>query len=85
MDSAEFTEWLAFDAIEPLPDRRVEAYLAQLAQILVNVNRRADTPPYALADFLLFREPPPPASPQELEDKVRSVFAAFRKPTQKRK
>lgn len=76
MSSSEFTHWLALDAIEPLQDRRQDYYLAQLSQILFNVNRGAGQSALDLQDFLLFQNKPPP-SPDEVEAQLRFIFGGM--------
>lgn len=74
MGSDEFTEWMAFDAIDPIGERRADYRMAQLCQLLANINRDPARPAYALDDFLLFREPAVPADPDELEANLRLIF-----------
>lgn len=82
MSSAEFTHWLALDSIDPLPDRKNELYLAQIAQVLLNVNRGDKQRAFTLEDLLLFTHKPPP-SPDELEHNVRECFSGFRRSRKK--
>lgn len=76
MGSAEFTHWMALDAIDPLPDRRPDYYLAQLAQILFNINRSPGQRALEIEDFLLFKESAP-RSADEVEDNIRLIFGGM--------
>lgn len=67
---------MALDAIDPLPDRRPDYYLAQLAQILFNVNRAAGQRALNIDDFLLFKESPP-RSADEVEEDIRLIFGGM--------
>lgn len=39
VSARELSEWMAYDAVEGLPDRRVELLLAQLLALTANVHR----------------------------------------------
>lgn len=52
MTSAEFTEAMAFEQIEPDPAEVTQNLLAQLLALFANVYRERDEAPYAPADFL---------------------------------
>lgn len=67
---------MALDAIDPLPDRRQDYYLAQLALMAGNRWRPEGARPYELDDFLLFQDRPPP-HPDDVEDRIRMVFGAM--------
>ena len=82
MSSAEFTHWLALDSIDPLPDRKNELYLAQIAQVLLNVNRGDKQRAYTLEDLLLFTHKPP-ADPDEVERNLRASFVGRRRVVKK--
>lgn len=76
VSSSEFTHWMALDAIDPLPDRRQDYYLAQLALMLGNRWRDPKSPVLELKDFLMFQDAPPP-SPDEVEERIRAVFGGM--------
>lgn len=79
MDSAEFTDWMAFDAIEPIGERRADLRMAQLCQLIANINRDPKQGAYALDDFLLFREPAAPVDPEEVDANLRLIFEPLSK------
>jgi hypothetical protein len=51
IDSAEFSEWVAYHNIEPFIDTRLENMLAIIAAILANSNRTKGKP-YPPDDFI---------------------------------
>lgn len=67
---------MAFDAIDPLPDRRPDYYLAQLAQILFNVNRGPGQKALDIDDFMLFKITAP-RSADEVEENLRLIFGGM--------
>lgn len=69
MSSAEFTESLAFEQLEPDPAQITVGLLAQLLALLANVNRdpKKRSEPYRAADFL----PQPVLGRVELENQRR--------------
>lgn len=69
--SRELTEWMAYEAVEPFPAQRLELYLAQVAMLIANANRdpKKRPEPFALTDFLLFREEREP-TPEEAAEKI---------------
>lgn len=79
MSAEEFLEWQAFDAIDPLPDRRADLQFAATTAALMNaLSKRKDGEPWRAADFLLFDWPPPPAPgpAPDLGAQLRAAFAA---------
>lgn len=69
MDSAELSEWLAFDRVEGIPDPHWQtALIALLIARTMGGDRRAQ-----LEDFLPRREPLPEAKPQSTEE-IASFF-----------
>lgn len=52
MPSSELTEWIAYYTLEPFGQERDNWHAAQLASILVNVNRRKNSPPVSTQDFM---------------------------------
>ena len=51
--SRELSEWMAYDALEGLPDRRQELLLASLLAMTININRDPKkSEPAAALDFL---------------------------------
>lgn len=74
MDSAEFTDWQVYDAIDPIGERRADMRMALLCQLIANIHRDPKRGAYTLDDFLLFREPAAPADPEEVEANLRLIF-----------
>ena len=52
MSAAEFAEWMAFDSLEPIGQRREDLRMAVLAALIANQWRGKDTEPYKPADML---------------------------------
>ncbi len=78
MDSAEFTQWQAFDELEPFGSRMVDLAVGQLATLVANINRDPKRQPYALSDFLISRwDVAPPPSQEELDFNLRYIFEAL--------
>lgn len=67
---------MALDATDPLPDRRPDFYLAQIALMLANRWRADKAPAYDLEDFLLFQQRPP-TDPADVADRLRQVFGGM--------
>ena len=52
MPSSELTEWLAYYRLEPFGQERDNWHSATLASILVNTNRRKNTPAVPPSEFM---------------------------------
>lgn len=52
MPSSELTEWMAYYKLEPFGQERDNWHSATLASILINVNRRKNTPAVAPSEFM---------------------------------
>ena len=54
VSAPEFYWWRAFDKISPIGDRRMEIMLAQIAQVLAEVNRnkKKRSKPWQVDDFI---------------------------------
>lgn len=52
MSAREFAEWMAFDSLEPIGQRREDLRMAVLAALIANQWRGKDTEPYKPADML---------------------------------
>jgi hypothetical protein len=65
VDSQEFTEWQAYDRLEPIGEGRLNLILAGLASMTANINRdrEARPEPFEVEDFIPYhmRAPAPPA------------------------
>lgn len=53
MPSAELTEWMAFDQLEPFGEPRADLRAALVCATTANAHRSRDDRPFALDDFLL--------------------------------
>lgn len=57
IDSAEFSEWLAYERLAPLaPDERLHELLATLCAIFASVHRAKNARAYGAEDFMPWRE-----------------------------
>lgn len=76
IDSAEFSEWIAYAGVEPFLIHRTENMLAIVASVIANVNRGKKTKPFTPEDFLPQYAAPKktPDTPQEIEDKLKRFF-----------
>jgi hypothetical protein len=81
MSGAEFAEWMAFDAIDPLPDRRGDWQHATLSAHLLNaLTTRQDKRPWRPQDLLLFGRPEPqPHDRAAVARQALAVVQALRK------
>ena len=75
IDSAEFTEWMAFHNVNPFTFKTTEQVLATIATILANVHRKSGRRPFKPDDFL------PHTTrkiddPKDMEKKLRAMFPA---------
>ena len=54
IDSREFTEWLAYDSIQPGEPTRSDVQAAMIAATLANVNRdpKKKAAPFTISDFM---------------------------------
>jgi len=78
--SRELSEWMAYDAIEGLPDRRQEILLASLLALTVNINRdpKKGEPATAL-DFLPWMRPEDDDEPEPVDmvTRIETLNALF--------
>jgi hypothetical protein len=65
-----------YDEIVGLSDRQADLRNALLCQLIGNIHRDPGTPPLTLDDFLLFRAPEPPPSPDEVDAALRRFLDA---------
>lgn len=54
MSSAELTEWLAFDRVEPIGAWRTDYNMAMLCALFANANRKKGSKPFKTVDFMPF-------------------------------
>lgn len=69
LSSLDFAKWLAWYCMEPRADQATAIYGAQIAQAIVNANRKRSSP-YHLKDFL-FRQAAEPLSDAE---QIKALF-----------
>lgn len=72
MTEGELRHWDAYTARRPLPFRRLELYLAQIA--LVVARSMGGSHDYKLADFLLFEEADKPDDTPASAEDARAFF-----------
>ncbi len=70
INSTEFSEWVAFNNIEPFTVNKVEQMLAVVCSILANTHRKRNKP-YGPEDFLPKRRNP---NPDNIETKLKALF-----------
>ena len=72
MSAAEETHWQAYAQDEPFAATRIDAHLAQIAQLLFNTQvKKQDR--RSLTDFMLFYRKPVKAQ-DDVDDNIRSMF-----------
>ena len=77
MSAAEETHWIAYAQDEPFAATRIDAHLAQIAQLLFNTQvKKQDR--RSLTDFMLFYRKPVKAQ-DDVDGGVRSFFSSFKK------
>lgn len=72
MSSREFTEWMAYAALEPFGEERADLRSAQIAALIANANRdpKKKPTPFKPAEFMLFRDQEKEApTSEEMRDK----------------
>ena len=58
MSHAELVRWMAYDAVEPIGQRRIDDGFRLLATLIYGANRGPDSPSLGPSDFLKAWEPP---------------------------
>lgn len=58
VDSAELTEWIAFDSVEPIGAWRFDFQFGMLMALQANMHRRPGRKPYEPQDFMPFLPKP---------------------------
>lgn len=81
LTSRELSEWMAYDAVEGLPDRRLELLLAQLLAMTANIHRdpKARREPVGALEFMPWLREDDDDEPErvDLTDKIRALAALF--------
>lgn len=74
MTSAELSEWMAYDLVEPFGQVRQDQANRLLAAVLVNANR-GDNPPVKIEELLPAWQPP--AEPEDLGVRILAAFDRY--------
>ena len=75
IDSAEFSEWIAFHSIQPFTIDTHEYMLAVIASIIANVNRTKGTKSYSPEDFMpQYKKERKRDDPASMEIKLRALL-----------
>jgi len=82
MSLPEFLEWMAIDARDPLPDRRMDWHWAAAAALDLNLHakRRGSSQPWAAQEMRLFRDAwaaPPDEGSAAIADRRAAVARKF--------
>lgn len=73
----EFSEWLAYDRIDPIGPERVDYSLAMVASVIANVNRPKGKSPYKVEAFKPRYGPRQEQTPDELLAKAERINKMF--------
>jgi hypothetical protein len=74
INSAEFSEWMAYNTINPFTVDRTEAMLSVACSILANTSRKKGSKAYKPADFIPKYGRKKVMKPTDLETKMRALF-----------
>jgi hypothetical protein len=75
LTSKQVAEWQAFLSLEPRGDVRQDIRMARLCQAVMAAGGQGDA---RMDPWLLeWGEPPPPPTPEEVQDKLKSVFKSL--------
>lgn len=77
MTRSELVEWMAYDSLAPIGERRADLRAGIIAATLANVHRGKQQKPLAPTAFMPF-EPEPPRDPKAEEARLRAGFAALK-------
>lgn len=75
LSSRELMEWMAFDSMEPIGDRRGDLQNAMLMCLLANINRDPKKSPYRVSDFIPTYEPRKPQTPEYMLQIIKQYSA----------
>jgi hypothetical protein len=73
MDSHELTEWIAFDAVDPIGAWRADYHTGLLCALQANMHRPKGKAPLTPQDFMMFQ----PEDPAAKERKMAAEFESF--------
>ena len=79
IDSAEYSEWMAYHNIEPFTLSKADHILSVIASILANVHRKKGSRTYKSSDFMPSIKAKRLDTPKEIETKLRSIFSGNNK------
>ncbi len=74
IDSAEFSEWVAYHKIDPFTFDKSEYQLALIAAILMNVHKGKGSKTFRPEDFIFNSEPKAKDTAQDIEMKLKAIF-----------
>lgn len=80
ISSRELSEWMAFDAVSPIGENRLDLLFAYLMAVTVNLHKSKDDQPAKVEDFLLdfWAGEDGDAEPQSLDEQRRIIEAMKR-------
>lgn len=74
LSHAELVQWMAFDAVEPIGQRRIDDGFRLLAMLIYSANRGKDSPVLKPGDFLTTWEPPVEPDPLAEVARINAFF-----------
>ncbi len=74
INSAEFSEWQAFNSIKPFTIDRSERMLSIICSILANSGKSKQDKSYKPEDFLIMSNQKKPVNAAEIEKKIKVMF-----------
>ncbi|WP_152485920.1 phage tail assembly protein T [Euryhalocaulis caribicus] len=77
MDSAELTEWMAYERAEPFWPERIEAMMAQQTALIANIHRGKGQAPFDWRDFSFSFRLTPEQKRQEMAARLRMTVTAM--------
>jgi hypothetical protein len=75
--SAELTEWMIYETIEPFTDHRASAQAAMIAMVIANSKRKKGAPAYTIEDFVVKFEPKSQAVQQSWQEQMQIMKSLF--------
>jgi hypothetical protein len=79
MTSAELSEWIAFDRIEPIGEIRGDVQAGIVASVIANVNRAKGGRTFKPLDFMPFADKPPADEGRNLGVQIIETFKRIAK------
>ena len=78
VSAREYAEWVAYDALSPIGQERIEYYLVYLLWMTACINHSGKGQPPKITDFLMVQPERKPKTPEELEVIWRGFVAAHK-------